>query len=613
MSDIGQAYVQILPSTKGMTSALEQELGGAAESAGKSAGLKIGDTIKKMVVGAGIGTAIKSALDEGAKLQQSYGGLETIYGEAAAAAKEYAAQAAQAGISANNYAETAVSFGASLKQAFGGDTTKAVEAANTAIMDMTDNAAKMGTPIESVQAAYQGFAKGQYQLLDNLKLGYGGTKTEMERLLSDAQKLTGVEYNIDNLGDVYDAIHVIQGDLGLTGVAAQEAASTFSGSFGSMKAAAQNLLGSLALGESITPALQTLATSTYNFVVNNLFPMVGNLLSGLGPLLAQGLTTAFNSIPNLIGIVTGFLTNITTAIQSDSGVLTDGLKTVATAALNAFKNTDWIGLGKAVIKLLTTGIGAVGSLVWTGLKTLGTKAFEMFKNVNWLQLGRTIITFIVNGIRALGGNIGTLLRSLGTKAFTLFRSIDWAGVGRSVISFIIRGISAIGSSIGSKLRQLGQTALGKFKSVNWAGVGRDIINGIISGISGAAGRLFGKLRNLASDALSAAKEKFKIGSPSKLFRDEVGRWIPAGIAEGVERGRGVLQDAMGGIALDSVNAFDSGAAYSAGTSIGKAVNSPIIYNNFTINAPAGMDIRALADAVADRISLAERQYSAVWS
>ena len=120
--------------------------------------------------------------------------------------KKYAVEAAQAGISANTYAEQAVSFGAALKSAFSGDTAKAAEAANTAIMDMADNAAKMGTPIENIQTAYQGFAKGQYQLLDNLKIGYGGTKTEMQRLLADASKLSGVEYNIDNLGDVYDAI-----------------------------------------------------------------------------------------------------------------------------------------------------------------------------------------------------------------------------------------------------------------------------------------------------------------------------------------------------------------------------------------------------------------------
>ena len=238
-TSIGKAYVQIIPKAEGIS----------AEEGGKSAGLSFG---KKMIgalgkagVVAAVGKLFKDSIAEGANLQQSFGGLDTLYGDAAEQAKAYAYEAAKAGISANDYAEQAVSFGASLKQAFGGDTTKAVEAANTAIMDMTDNAAKMGTPIESIQNAYQGFAKQNYTMLDNLKLGYAGTIGEMERLLKDAQEISGVEYNIDNLGDVYEAIHVIQEDLGLTGVAAEEAATTFSGSFGAMQASAKNLLADL--------------------------------------------------------------------------------------------------------------------------------------------------------------------------------------------------------------------------------------------------------------------------------------------------------------------------------------------------------------------------------
>lgn len=179
MADLGKAYVQIIPKAEGISGKIGAILNPESKKAGKEAGASAGDsfgaTIKKTLAGLAIGATVvkgfKAALDEGGKLQQSYGGLETIYGDAAEAAKKYAAEAAQAGISANDYAEQAVSFGASLKQAFQGDTTKAVEAANTAIMDMTDNAAKMGTPIESIQNAYAGFAKQNYSMLDNLKLG----------------------------------------------------------------------------------------------------------------------------------------------------------------------------------------------------------------------------------------------------------------------------------------------------------------------------------------------------------------------------------------------------------------------------------------------------------
>lgn len=167
-TELAKAYVQIIPSAKGIGGSISEAIGGEATSAGKSAGLNIVGAIKRVIAAAGIGTMIKQSLDMGGALQQSFGGLDTIYGDASKAAKEYAATAAQAGISANDYAEQAVSFGASLKQAYGGDTVKAVEAANTAILDMADNSAKMGTDIGMIQNAYQGFAKQNYTMLDNL-------------------------------------------------------------------------------------------------------------------------------------------------------------------------------------------------------------------------------------------------------------------------------------------------------------------------------------------------------------------------------------------------------------------------------------------------------------
>ena len=188
---LGTAYVQVVASAQGMRTSLSKSLSGDASAAGSSAGALLAGKLKGALAAAGIGAAliggIKAAINETAELQQSYiGGLDTLYGNAADKAREYAQAAAEAGISQSNYAEQAVSFGAALKQAYGGDTAQAVDAANKAILDMADNAAKMGTPLESIQQAYQGFAKGQYQLLDNLKLGYGGTKSEMERLLADS-------------------------------------------------------------------------------------------------------------------------------------------------------------------------------------------------------------------------------------------------------------------------------------------------------------------------------------------------------------------------------------------------------------------------------------------
>ena len=248
-------------------------------------------TLKKVIVAAGIGKAFKATLDEGAALQQSLGGIETLFKGSADKVKGYANEAYKTtGLSANAYMENVTGFSASLLQSLGGDTNKAAETANMAMIDMSDNANKMGTSMESIQMAYQGFAKQNYTMLDNLKLGYGGTKQEMQRLLADAEKLTGVKYDINNLSDVYNAIHAIQENLDITGTTAKEAASTFTGSFQAMKASAQNVLGKLALGENILPSLNALLETTSTFLFNNFLPMVGNIFSGLGLVLTEGIS-----------------------------------------------------------------------------------------------------------------------------------------------------------------------------------------------------------------------------------------------------------------------------------------------------------------------------------
>lgn len=294
-TEIAQAYVQLIPSARGITGKIQSILNPEASAAGQSAGQSIGSsmmaTLKKVIVAAGIGKAFKATLDEGAALQQSLGGIETLFKGSADKVKGYANEAYKTtGLSANAYMENVTGFSASLLQSLGGDTNKAAETANMAMIDMSDNANKMGTSMESIQMAYQGFAKQNYTMLDNLKLGYGGTKQEMERLLNDAQKLTGVKYDINNLSDVYNAIHAIQENLDITGTTAKEAASTFSGSFESMKAAAQNVLGKLSLGENILPSLHALLKTTSTFLFDNFLPMIGNVFSGLGLVLTEGIS-----------------------------------------------------------------------------------------------------------------------------------------------------------------------------------------------------------------------------------------------------------------------------------------------------------------------------------
>lgn len=293
-TELGQAYVQIMPSARGMKGMLSKELGADITQVGKEAGESLAGKLigvaKKLIAAAGIGKLIHSSLMEGADLQQSLGGIETLFKGSADVVKKYANEAYKTtGLSANAYMENVTGFSASLLQSLGGDTRKAADVANMAMVDMADNSNKMGTSMDRIQDAYQGFAKQNYTMLDNLKLGYGGTKTEMQRLLADAQKLTGVKYDINNLSDVYQAIHAIQENLDITGTTAKEAATTFSGSFASMKAAAQNVLGKLALGEDIMPSLHQLFDTVKTFLVGNLIPMVWNVLKGIPQVLAGAL------------------------------------------------------------------------------------------------------------------------------------------------------------------------------------------------------------------------------------------------------------------------------------------------------------------------------------
>ncbi len=344
-TELAQAYVQIIPSAQGisgkLTNVLDDEAGDAGESSGQTFASRLVSAAKAVIAAAGIGKALSAAITEGADLEQSIGGIETLFKESADTMKEYAAQAYQtAGISANDYMEQATSFAASLLQSLDGDTAAAAEAANQAIIDMSDNANKMGTSIENIQNAYQGFAKQNYTMLDNLKLGYGGTKEEMERLLEDAEKLIGIEYDIDNLSDVYEAIHVIQEDLGITGTTAEEAASTFSGSMASMQAAAKNFAGNLALGEDVSEELEALFSTAETFLVDNLLPMVGNILTSLPGLLPAAVEGAISLVSSLTGqlpeILSSLFSGITEALVT--GLDAIGLDGVA-SKISEFADT----------------------------------------------------------------------------------------------------------------------------------------------------------------------------------------------------------------------------------------------------------------------------------
>ena len=412
-TELGKAYVQIIPSAKGISGMIQKEMGGEVASAGVSAGESLGSkmmgAVSGVITAAGIGKAIGASITEGAALQQSLGGVETLFKDSADKVKGFANEAYKTtGLSANAYMENVTGFSASLLQSLGGDTDKAAETANMAMIDMSDNANKMGTSMESIQLAYQGFAKQNYTMLDNLKLGYGGTKQEMQRLLSDAEKLTGVKYDMNNLSDVYSAIHAIQENLDITGTTAREAATTFTGSFESMKAAAQNVLGKLSLGEDIQPALQALMETTSTFLFGNLIPMIGNILKQIPNLILGGIKGVFSGIfgEGLGSIMGGIVTALGSAFlafkafSAVSGLLSGipaVLTTIKTAVTGLFTamSANPIGIAIAAIAALTAGLvyfftqTEMGRQIWQGF-------MDWFSGV-WQSVA-PVLTEVWNGI-----------------------------------------------------------------------------------------------------------------------------------------------------------------------------------------------------------------------
>ena len=478
-TELGKAYVQIIPSAKGISGMIQKEMGGEVASAGVSAGESLGSkmvgALKAVVVAAGIGKVIGSALSEGAALQQSLGGIETLFKDSADKVKGFANEAYKTtGLSANKYMENVTGFSASLLQSLGGDTNKAAETANMAMIDMSDNANKMGTSMESIQMAYQGFAKQNYTMLDNLKLGYGGTKQEMQRLLADAEKLTGVKYDINNLSDVYSAIHAIQENLDITGTTAKEAASTFTGSFESMKAAAQNVLGKLAIGENILPSLRALLDTTSTFLFNNFLPMLGNIFSGLGVVLSEGISNVVSQVfgesignavngqlSRVVGIFQTFFDMIFGSLNREDNIdILEALgfsEGAATQIVNIAENIreTFINIGSAIGDIL----GIAGEFV---SELLGIESGE--QGVNLLGTAFELLSSALKGVSSFIKDITSFFKENQAAADLLKTAIVALGVGIPVVEFATF-IASLGGIPG--IFAIIQTAISAIPIVGW--------------------------------------------------------------------------------------------------------------------------------------------------
>lgn len=397
--------------------------------------------------------AFSSTIDEGAKLQQSIGGIETLFKDSAGTVKNYAQQAFEtAGVSANTYMENVTSFSASLISSLGGDTAKAAELANTAMVDMSDNANKMGTDMEYITQTYQSLARGNYAMLDNLKLGYGGTKSEMERLMKDAEKLTGEHYTVGDFADTVKAIHAVQESLGITGTTAREASTTLSGSFSSMKAAWIDFKGNLADGElDITPSLQGLARTTSTFLFGNFIPMITRVFSKL----PQAFSTLMDSMgeeiqkglkkiaPNLDVDIVGAFKNIKAAAQMAFNPLFVTNFKAALGNVGEALQSIWstfnnvVSGGFAWTLTISNAVSALMGTIASGAKIV-KQYMDSFSQTGAMQATKNAIDSVITAWTTLTWAVGdaSIWSTLGTVIGNVAKVI--AQVVQAIADFISR-------------------------------------------------------------------------------------------------------------------------------------------------------------------------------
>lgn len=506
-----------------------------------------------------------------AEQEQLIGGVDTLFKESSAKVQQYANDAYKtAGLSANQYMETVTSFSASLLQSMGGDTQAAAEKANRAITDMSDNANKMGTDMQSIQNAYQGFAKANYTMLDNLKLGYGGTKEEMQRLLTDAEKFSGIKYDISSYADIVDAIHVVQTEMGITGTTATEAATTIQGSANAMRSAWSNLITGMSNENLDLNKLVQNVIDSVNTFADNLIPRLQIML----PRFVQGLTQL---ISGMIPYVAPALELLLPPLVEGVGGLVSGIVQALPAAVEAIT---------AVIPMLVEQLTVLlPQIISAGVEIIAALASGIGDNLP--ALIPAVVDAIITITEGLIDHIDLLIIAAGQLI---------AGLAQGLIEAIPRLIGRLPEIIGAIVKGLlkGLAAIGE--------VGSQLVHGLFNGISNAATWLYEKVKGWASSVVGWIKDFFGIHSPSKVFADEVGKFIPPGITLGVEQAMPRAMRDMGA-QLSALSAIPMPG--STTTNLGGV--------NIVVYGAQGQDVSELADIVMARMQSAVERREAVFA
>lgn len=571
------------------TSGLGEKLKSGLATAGKVAvaGVAAGATA--------IGTLGTKAVAAYADYEQLVGGVETLFKDSQDQVMDYANNAYKtAGLSANEYMETVTSFSASLLQSLGGDTSAAADKANLAITDMSDNANKMGTDMTSIQNAYQGFAKSNYTMLDNLKLGYGGTQAEMERLLADAEKISGIKYDISSYADIVDAIHVVQTEMGITGTTAEEAASTIQGSFGMMKSAWQNLVTGMADPDQDLGVLVGNFTDSVVIAGNNLIPRIQELLPRIVEATTSLIGTVSEQLPAILGTVlpslvegaTNLVTGLMAALPSVLSVLADVAPTVINTLVPAFiellpqitqTGIDVIvslaqGIADALPQLIPAATDAIIKIVevLTSPENLG----------NLIDAALAIILALVDGLvdatPKLIAAVPDVIANLVTAIIANMPKILEAGVeitmaiadglikalpeliaaipnlilgivqgiidnlpeiimaGPKIIAALATGLIEAIPDIVMVIPQLIRSIVDTFLSFDWGSIGKNIVEGIKNGFVNMWNSFKQTVENVFTGLVDGVKSFLGIASPSKVFAG-IGGYMAEGLGQGFDK------------------------------------------------------------------------------
>jgi phage-related protein len=509
-------------------------------------------------------------------------------------------------MSANDYMTNVTSFSASLLQSLGGDTEKAAEVANRAMIDMSDNANKMGTNMESITNAYQGFAKQNYTMLDNLKLGYGGTKSEMERLIADSAALTDVQKQLGitvdandmSFGNIVNAISVMQAHMGIAGTTSEEALGTISGSLNMTKAAWDNLLTGIANPDADLGQLIGDLVTSASAAVQNLLPVVQQALIGvtqfisevippiiemLPGLLEQLVPVALSAFGNVMGALMGALPQLLQVALDAILMIADGLQTnlptlipYVVDIILQIANTLMSNLGDLLIAA-TEIIIALAQGIVNSLPTLLAEAPTIIQNLtdSLIQAGPLLNSATVQIMNVIVAGIIQNLPQLLSSAIQIITTLT---------NGIIQNIPVLLQAA----QQCCSSFSESFGEIDWGTLGTNIINGIVSGISSSASAIATAARNAAKAALDSAKSLLGIKSPSKVFRDQVGAMIGEGMALGIEDSEGTVNKALAELSNDTTAQAQVTVAANARNGLAPAYSEAYAYQ--TQLAGAGGDI-----------------------